>query len=397
MTMPEIKTGDPLRLLLADLRCETPRQTIERTNGLYDRLSSPFGHRLVIFGAGQLGQSVLPAIREAGLEALAFCDNNARRWGATVDGVPLMSPAEAVQKHGQEACFLVAVYHSSAPRRQLRELGCPRIVPYPVFFWKHWRHLPAEERLELPHRILEQADAIPAGYALLSDDTSRHEFVTQLRWRCLMDYDCLPTPHPAEDMYFPGELFRLSPEEVVVDCGAFDGDSMQMFLNRSGGRFRHMYLFEPDPSNLSALAARLAAYPPETAARVSTHAYAVGSENGTVRFTADGSAGSRVASGGAIEIECRTLDRALAGGPAPTLIKMDIEGAEVQAIPGAAEIIRRHRPILAVCAYHRCEHLWIIPQLLKQADPGYEIFLRRYAEECWETVYYAVPPERLVR
>jgi len=50
---------------------------------------------------------------------------------------------------------------------------------------------------------------------------------------------------------------------------------------------------------------------------------------------------------------------------------------------------------MAVCAYHKCDHLWTIPQLLKAANPDYKIYLRRYAEDCWETVYYAVPPERL--
>ena len=48
-----------------------------------------------------------------------------------------------------------------------------------------------------------------------------------------------------------------------------------------------------------------------------------------------------------------------------------------------------------MCAYHRCRDLWEFPALLKAANPDYSIFLRRYAEECWETVYYAIPSERL--
>ena len=75
---------------------------------------------------------------------------------------------------------------------------------------------------------------------------------------------------------------------------------------------------------------------------------------------------------------------------------MDIEGSEFDAIMGAGKVIERCRPVMAVCAYHKCDHLWIIPKLLKAANPDYRIFLRRYAEDCWETVYYAVPPERLV-
>lgn len=96
-----------------------------------------------------------------------------------------------------------------------------------------------------------------------------------------------------------------------------------------------------------------------------------------------------------MEVECRRLDSIFSGEECPTLIKMDIEGAEVEAILGAARIARQSRPVFAVCAYHRCEHLWTLPKLLKAANADYRIYLRRYAEECWETVYYAVPPERL--
>jgi hypothetical protein len=95
------------------------------------------------------------------------------------------------------------------------------------------------------------------------------------------------------------------------------------------------------------------------------------------------------------EVDCRSLDSVFADTVCPTLIKMDIEGAELDAITGAGKTIVRCRPIVAACAYHKCDHLWVIPKLLKAANPDYQIFLRRYAEDCWETVYYAVPPERL--
>jgi hypothetical protein len=115
-----------------------------------------------------------------------------------------------------------------------------------------------------------------------------------------------------------------------------------------------------------------------------------------MHFNASGTAGSHLSSEGATQaVECRCLDTLL-DGRTPTLVKMDIEGAEPDALRGAFEVIRRARPILAVCAYHKSEHLWTLPQIMKAALPDYRISLRRYAEECWETVYYAVPPERAV-
>src|SRR5260370_36050873 len=102
-----------------------------------------------------------------------------------------------------------------------------------------------------------------------------------------MDYDCLPKPDSPQDMYFATGLFRLSSDEVLVDCGAFDGDSMQSFLEKVDGRFRHIYLFEPDPANLRSLAARIAVVPPELAAKITTLPYGVGDHTGTVRFSAE--------------------------------------------------------------------------------------------------------------
>jgi hypothetical protein len=75
---------------------------------------------------------------------------------------------------------------------------------------------------------------------------------------------------------------------------------------------------------------------------------------------------------------------------------MDIEGAEPGALSGAFDTIRQARPILAVCAYHKNEHLWTLPAIIHAALADYRISLRRYAEECWETVYYAIPPERVI-
>jgi FkbM family methyltransferase len=186
----------------------------------------------------------------------------------------------------------------------------------------------------------------------------------------------------------------MSPEEVFVDCGAFDGDSLRAFLSASNGQFSGIYAWEADPANAARLEGCIRGLSSDVSAKVVVMPYAVGRQDATVRFSADGTVGSRVGTPDATqEVVCRSIDSALTG-VRPSLIKMDIEGAEPDALLGAARTMARDRPVMAVCAYHKCDHLWSLPQLLKAANPDYEIFLRRYAEDCWETVYYAVPPER---
>ena len=73
-----------------------------------------------------------------------------------------------------------------------------------------------------------------------------------------------------------------------------------------------------------------------------------------------------------------------------TYIKLDIEGAELEALKGAKKIIQKYKPRLAVCIYHKKEDLIEIPQYLKELVPEYKFYVRHYSNTTWETVLYAV-------
>lgn len=73
-----------------------------------------------------------------------------------------------------------------------------------------------------------------------------------------------------------------------------------------------------------------------------------------------------------------------------TYIKMDIEGSELMALYGAEEIIKKQRPKLAICVYHKPDHLWEIPFYLRNIVLDYKIFLRHHSTLDYETVCYAV-------
>ena len=97
---------------------------------------------------------------------------------------------------------------------------------------------------------------------------------------------------------------------------------------------------------------------------------------------------------GTIAVSAETLDSLVDGGR-PTFIKLDIEGFEVDALQGARKTIQREAPVLAVCVYHRQDHLWRIPLLLSSLRGDYAFFLRPHNEEGWDLLCYAVPRARL--
>ena len=366
----------------------------------FDHLSR--GRDLVLMGAGGLGRRTLAGLRRDGVEPLAFADNSPARQGTTIDGVRVLSPPDAARAFGSRAAFVVTIWGANSPHRfehsreQLRALGCDAISPFPPLFWKHAEALLPFYLQDLPSRLLEARDKVRRAYDLWEDEASRAEYLAQVRFRLNADFDGLP--HPVEHaQYFPDDLFAWSAGEWIVDGGAYDGDTIRTVTTKYGDRFGHILALEPDPVNFAKLQAEVAALPPASRAKIDCRQVAVGSRRATLHLDATGtaaSATSAVASAGTIAVEADTID-ALVAGAAPTFLKLDIEGFEIDALEGGRGTIRQYGPVLAVCVYHRQDHLWRIPLLLREWRDDYAFFLRPHNEEGWDLVCYAVPRARL--
>ncbi|MBF0582698.1 MAG: FkbM family methyltransferase [Magnetococcales bacterium] len=72
------------------------------------------------------------------------------------------------------------------------------------------------------------------------------------------------------------------------------------------------------------------------------------------------------------------------------VIKMDIEGAEVAALEGASEVIKKFKPRLAISAYHKHQDFWEIPYKIKEKHSDYKLFFGHHSPVWWESVFYAV-------
>jgi FkbM family methyltransferase len=244
----------------------------------------------------------------------------------------------------------------------------------------------------MPHKVFEQAKEVKQVFSLWADDESRNEYLAQVRWRALMDFDSLMPPVEHE-IYFPNDLLTILPDEVFVDCGAYDGDTIRNLLQTQAPYSGHIIAFEPDPSNFLKLKQYIQNRPAEVKEKIEAYPFALGANRSRVRFEAAGTEASAVGSG-EFEVECVTLDEILANKN-PTYIKMDIEGSELDALIGAKNIIQKHLPVLAICSYHRQDHLWRIPSLIHSYSDQYRFFLRPHLLEVWDLVCYAIPINRL--
>lgn len=228
---------------------------------------------------------------------------------------------------------------------------------------------------------LNASDDILKAYAALADDRSRGLFTALLDQRLNAVTQSLPIPDPGHT-YLPPDLAPPTGPLRFIDCGAYVGDTIENF-RRLGHRFEEIAAFEPDPAHYQKLAYALN---PERA-----FLFPCGVWNCTqqLRFVSSDAA-SHIASSGDIMIQAVALDDALQGF-SPSFIKMDIEGAESQALTGARKMIAAHRPRLAISAYHRPGDLWELLLKVQGWNLDYRFFLRDHSHNGFDTVLYALP------
>ena len=390
---------DELDLSLDKMLSEDPASATERAATAFDRIAAPFGKSLVLFGAGGIGKKTAGGLRKVGIEPRAFADNNQTLWGTKVAGIPVFSPAEAAAKFCNDATFVCTIWrgegreHMGDRMRQLADLGCRRVVPFGQLFWKYAEIFTPHYAFDLPDKVLRQRADVRKAFSLFRNRASREEFLAQLRWRLYLDFDRLPDP-VAHAIYFPDDLVRWTPHETFVDAGAFDGDTIRTLLARPGQESAEVIAFEPDPANFQKLQKYAAKLPDCVRSNIEVRKQALGARREKLFFAASGTPSSMMASSG-IEVQVVPLDEVL-GDRRCTTLKMDIEGAELDALEGARRCIRRDLPLLAVCCYHRQDHLWKVPLLIDSISDNYRFFLRPHLLEVWDLVCYAIPKDRLL-
>jgi FkbM family methyltransferase len=348
---------------------------------------------IVLFGAGPLGEMTIGHMRRIGRLPVALADNNKERWGTLFQGIPIFSPGEVIRKYAKVARFLVTIYNGSCIRRELEAAGCACVSHFADFYFEHAGEFLPFCGLATRSAVLHAWPDVAAAADIWHDARSSQEYRAQLSWRLRLPNSDLPTHDPSTHCYFPAGLYQFAENEVLLDCGAFDGDSLQRYFSiRPPGTRPTIVAFEPDPGSFSRLAKYAETLKENREADIRIEPRAVAGHSGTIGFTALGSVTSGVAEGNTNTVPCVAIDDL---DLAPTLVKMDVEGFELQALQGAAHSVQRHQPVLAVSLYHHAADLWTIPLYVKALVPDYRLFLRRYAEDCWEQILYAVPDSRL--
>lgn len=286
--------------------------------------------RTVIFGAGFNGVSMAKEIHMKSLAA--FIDNNKGGQTEPATQLPIFSLKDHISQYGTEDIrYVISVSDRTAADAMYAQL--------------------MEEGVE-PNAVL----TIPSEYR---NNTSQ---------------------------YF--DLFTPCEHETFVDCGCYDGSTAFHFAGwcgRSG--YDKIWCFEPDKGSYEICRALLDGW-----TDCGLYPYGISDKSGTVSFASGRKEESRIVSqtgqDSCENIEVVDLDGFLQGERV-TFIKMDIEGAELDALRGASRIIAEQKPKLAVSIYHRPEDIIEIPGFILSLRPDYRLYIRHYSLFSNETVLYA--------
>lgn len=189
------------------------------------------------------------------------------------------------------------------------------------------------------------------------------------------------------EQYFGLDFLRPVQDEVYIDAGCYDGDTILKFYQFCNGNYKHIYALEPDSDNFKKTVELVKR---EQLNRVELQCKACWSKSDTLSFSGTGTSSSHIEEGGNKYIQAITIDDLLNGAGA-TFIKMDIEGAELDALKGAEFTIKKYRPRLAICLYHKPEDIIDIPVYLLSIISDYKLYIRHhnFTDFC-ETVLYAI-------
>lgn len=238
--------------------------------------------------------------------------------------------------------------------------------------------------------IKEFSDKVSDGTIYIASTSFYTEFCQMLEEAGIDGKRIVDVTGMMLDVYHHQQYFDLpflprEEHEIFIDGGCYDGENSCMFAEWAGNAQKTIFAFEPDENNFRKCKSVL-----ERMDNVSYQLIPKGlwSSEAVLDFCASSNEGSRFAAGGGTSIPVTDLDTVIDGKV--TFIKMDIEGAEYEALKGAEKLIRKYKPKLAVSIYHKPEDIWELPKLILSFCSEYTFYLRHYSLSSEETVLYAV-------
>lgn len=330
-----------------------------------------------IYGAGQNGRRLGALLRTRGLNPIGFIDDTPHLQGTSVDGLAV-SASDVLERATPATLVVVSMFSPShsflRTRGRLEKFSC-RVIPLHTALLISGAEALPFNFLDMPDHYFQARASLLALNDRLVDDAARERL-----WRFLVFGLTL------DEKYFPDldtERFqsRAAPGEAIfVDGGAFDGDTIRAFLAACENRFKLIHAFEPDRSNFARLGEYVNGLPAGLKAKVRLHNVGLWQETDQLAYASVGSPASRLSSTGSNKIAVCALDDVCDEAGA-YIVKLDVEGAEEEAILGMSRLIKEQAPYIEVAVYHKPSDLYRLPELILSLNDRYRFDFRAFGHD----------------
>ncbi len=355
----------------------------------------------MIYGAGVYGEIFAKEIEKSGYLVENFIDQHTQKKSMYNKDIKRLKDIDV-----SDITIFISITSPHAEQEvlsDLKKLGAkhifsfvdtlhkfPKLVEKCVSFTKTW-YSPDRKKM-----INENKLAL--FETLLKDTKSKELLKSVINFREELSAENYLIPD-LQTQYFPSDIDLFSSLETIrfVDGGAFIGDTLassMLEFQKVNKEVEYIISFEPDNANILKLSEEVTLQK-QRHPKSNFFIYPCGlwSSNKILQFSNNSNSNSSLinkVSESTISIMTIALDETIIGA-IPNYIKMDIEGAEKEAILGAKKIISTQSPVLAICLYHKAEDLWELPLLINDLNPNYDMHLRIYGSMGLELVLYCVP------
>lgn len=345
---------------------------------------------IYIYGAGSFGRELYHVFYQNKIEVRGFLDRNAEK--CALADIPIYYPQDITEK--ENITVIVGIVMNKTSRIDLFETllnyGFNNIIDGQSIRAHYVYGLKEEENLAPKNYFLKHLSEITKAETLFNNDSESLEtYQKNLTGHILRDYsNCAQTNQIKQ--YFVDDIPFMKDFSRFVDCGSYIGDTLKE-LCEVKGHINAVAAFEPNLANFKKLSQCYDELLCKNVDMGILYPCGVSGKTEQLSFRWDGGSSAIDAKGENI-IQCIALDDVLKDF-APTFIKMDIEGAEFDALLGSQKIIKKYRPDLAVSVYHIIDDFWRIPLLIHSWNLGYKFYLRTHSSCCMETILYAISSE----
>ena len=354
-------------------------QFIDEQTDMWDYLST-VERPIVIYGMGNGALKALAKCQECRVDVKAIFASDDFVRGQNFLGYEIIKYSQIIERYGDDITILLAFgSESEIVLKQLFELADKHELLAPNF--------PLFGTTNFDMEFVRKHEAeFTSVYSLLADDWSRSVFKNICNYKLSGKVEYLKhiTSLRTQDYQ---ELFTTDSEEVYIDLGAYNGDTVKEFLELVDNKYTRIIAVEPDAKNFK----KLSKWQQENnLTNLEIIAKGIWDRPDTLSFNTAGARSSSLDLDGNSVIEVESVDNILQGTRA-SWIKIDVEGAEAQALRGAASTIQKYKPKMLVACYHREEDLFKLPLLIHELNPEYKLYFRKHPYvPAWEINIFAV-------